>query len=78
MEQAWEDPIIAELQRTRDEILAEFGGDFEAYLDYLDAVEVENRKRGVRYATPTHRSEPSRSVTAPKHEPHHGDPDNGR
>lgn len=48
----WEDPILAELERTREEILARFGGDFEAYLDYLETLEAENRKRGLRYAVP--------------------------
>jgi hypothetical protein len=48
----WEDAILAELERTREEILAEFGGDFNAYLDYLDTREAENRKRGLRYAVP--------------------------
>ena len=47
-----EDPILAELEEIRAEILAEFDGDFEAYLDYLDTVEAENRKRGVPYAVP--------------------------
>ena len=48
----YEDPILAELERTREKILAEFGGDFEAFLDYLDTREAENRKRGLRYAIP--------------------------
>lgn len=47
-----EDPILAELDKIRAEILAEFDGDFDAYLDHLDMVEAENRKRGVRYAVP--------------------------
>lgn len=47
-----EDPIVAELYKHRAEILAEFGGDFDAYLDYLASLEAENRKRGLRYADP--------------------------
>jgi hypothetical protein len=48
----WEDPILAELEQTRAEILAEFGGDFDAYLEYLGTREAENRRRGLRYAVP--------------------------
>lgn len=48
----WEDPVLAELKRTREAILAKFGGTFEDYLDYLETLEVENRKRGLRYAVP--------------------------
>lgn len=47
-----EDPIMAELEQTRREILAEFGGDFNAYLDYLQTLEFANRARGLRYGVP--------------------------
>lgn len=53
----WEDPIVAELEQIRSEILAEFGGDFDAYLDYLASLEAENRKRGLRYADPRVKSD---------------------
>lgn len=45
----WEDPIVAEVHQARREIMAEFDNDVEAYFRYIQAVEEENRKRGVRY-----------------------------
>lgn len=59
-----DDPIMAELERTREEILARFNGDFEAYLDYLDTLEAENRKRGLRYGSPRSANEVARSDAA--------------
>jgi hypothetical protein len=53
-----DDPIIAELDEVRAEILAEFGGDFDAYLDYLASLEAENRERGLRYADPRSKKMP--------------------
>ena len=41
----WEDPIVAEVHRTRAEILAEFGGDFGKYIDYLRKREQEHPER---------------------------------
>lgn len=45
-----EDPIIAELDQIRADILVEFGGDFDAYIDHLQALAAENRKRGLPYS----------------------------
>jgi hypothetical protein len=45
----WEDPIVAEVHRIRRKILAEFDGDFGAYFKYIQSLEEENRRRGVKY-----------------------------
>ena len=44
----WEDPIVAEIHRIREEILAEFDGDFDAYFKYVQGIEEENRRRGLK------------------------------
>lgn len=41
-----EDPIVAEIHRTRHEIFARFGNDMDAYLHYTRLREEEQRKRG--------------------------------
>jgi hypothetical protein len=46
----WEDPIVAEVRRTRQEIFARFNYDLEAYFEHLRAAEAEDRKRGIRYS----------------------------
>lgn len=48
----WEDPIVKEVHETRARILARFGGDFHAYVNYIKALEAEDKKRGVVYASP--------------------------
>ena len=48
----WEDPIVKEVHETRARILARFGGDFHAYVKYIQAVQEENKKRGVQYVSP--------------------------
>lgn len=45
-----EDPILAELDQARADILARFDGDFDAYIDYLQALAAENRRRGLPYS----------------------------
>jgi hypothetical protein len=45
----WEDPIVAEVHRIRQAIMAEFDNDLEAYFRYIQRVEEAERKRGVRY-----------------------------
>ena len=52
MDEEWEDPIVKEVHETRVRILARFGGDFHAYVDYIKALEAEDKKRGVVYASP--------------------------
>ena len=47
----WEDPIVAEVHRIRREIMAEFNDDLGAYFRYIQALEEEERKRGVKYAS---------------------------
>lgn len=44
-----EDPIIAELHKVRREIMAEFGGDLQAYVRHIQAIEDAKRKQGVQY-----------------------------
>lgn len=47
----WEDPIVAEVHRIRWEVVAEFNGDLGAYFRYIQALEEEERKRGVKYVS---------------------------
>lgn len=42
----WEDPIVAEVHRVRQEIFARFKGDMKAYLQHIRAGEEEERRRG--------------------------------
>jgi hypothetical protein len=46
----WEDPIVAEVRKARQEIFARFNYDLDAYFEHLQAAEAEERKRGVRYS----------------------------
>lgn len=46
-----EDPIVAEIHRIRQQIMARFNGDLEAYVAYLRSREGENRRYGFRYAS---------------------------
>lgn len=48
----WEDPIVKEVHETRARILARFGGDFHAYVKYIEGIQTEKKKRGVQYASP--------------------------
>ncbi len=41
-----EDPILAELHQIRQEILAEFDGDLDAYYRHLKEIEEGERQRG--------------------------------
>lgn len=56
----WEDPIVAEVHKIRQELLARFDGDVDAYFQYIRGIEAEKRRRGVRY------------VEAPLHDPNLG------
>jgi hypothetical protein len=47
-----EDPIVAEVRRAREEILAGFGYDVEAYAADVIARQEEDKKRGMTYAPP--------------------------
>jgi hypothetical protein len=47
----WEDPIVKEVHQTRARILDRFGGDFDAYLRYLQALEAEEKERGIPYVS---------------------------
>jgi len=48
----WEDPIVAEVRRTREKILAGFDYDLRAYAAHIIAVQDAEKKRGVKYASP--------------------------
>lgn len=45
----WDDPIVAEVRKVRQEIFARFNYDLDAYFEHLKTVEEEDRKRGARY-----------------------------
>lgn len=51
----WEDPIVKDVHETRARILARFGGDFQAYVKYIEERQAEKKKRGVQYASRTRR-----------------------
>jgi hypothetical protein len=59
----WEDPIVAEVRKAREEIRAEFSHDLYAYAAHLQALEKQARKRVC--ATPN----------APLTQPHWTQPD---
>jgi hypothetical protein len=42
----WEDPIVAEVHRTRRMIMKEFNNDFDAYFQHLRELEKEAEARG--------------------------------
>ena len=42
----WEDPIVADIHRTRRKIYERFNGDMAAYMDYLGEMTEEERRRG--------------------------------
>lgn len=46
-----EDPIVAEVHRIRQEIMAEFNDDLEAYVAYLQTRRESDRRRGFREAS---------------------------
>jgi hypothetical protein len=52
----WEDPIVAEVHKAREQILARFDYDLAAYGEHLKKVEAENRARGIKYVDPPVRS----------------------
>jgi hypothetical protein len=54
----WEDPIVAEVRKTREQILAKFDYDLGAYFEHLKSVGAENRARGVKYVQPAPRNIP--------------------
>ena len=49
----WEDPIVAEVRRVRQEIFARFNYDVDVYFEHLKTVEEEDRQRGARYTEGT-------------------------
>jgi len=45
------DPIVAEVRKNREALLAEFGGDVEKLSAYLKSKRSERKAAGVRYVT---------------------------
>jgi hypothetical protein len=52
----WEDPIVAEVRRTREKILAEFNYDIDAYAAHIMAIQDKKKKHGFKYASPPGRT----------------------
>jgi hypothetical protein len=46
-----EDPVVAEVHRVRQQIMAEFNDDLEAYVAYLQTRRESDRQRGFREAS---------------------------
>jgi hypothetical protein len=44
-----EDPIVADVRKTRQEIFARYNYDLDAYFEHLKASAEENRRRGAHY-----------------------------
>jgi len=49
------DPIVAEVRRNREELLAEFDGDTKKLADYLASKRPAREAAGMRYETPEER-----------------------
>jgi hypothetical protein len=61
----WEDPIVAEVRKARQEIFARFNYDLDAYFEHLKTIEKDDRKLGARYANrPLARKHPPRPDAA--------------
>lgn len=62
----WEDPIVAEVRRAREQILARFEHDIGAYTAHIIAIQEEKKRRGFQYASPRARR-PEGSTQPPAH-----------
>jgi hypothetical protein len=51
MNEKFYDPIVAEVRKNREELLAEFGGDTKKLTEYLAAKRPAREAAGVRYET---------------------------
>ena len=51
----WEDPFVAEVRRVREQILAEFDYDIQAYAAHIIAIQEEKKRRGFEYTSPASR-----------------------
>ena len=51
MSDGFYDPIVAEVRRNREELLADFGGDIDKLNEYLESKQPEREAAGVRYVT---------------------------
>lgn len=60
----WEDPIVKEVHEARARILARFDGDFHAYVKYIQALEAEEKARGIPYVPGPHVPRQSRPDAA--------------
>jgi hypothetical protein len=51
MNEKFNDPIVAEVRKNREELLAEFGGDTKKLTAYLESKRPEREAAGFRYVT---------------------------
>ena len=51
MNEKFYDPIVAEVRKNREELLAEFGGDTQKLTAYLESKRPEREAAGFRYVT---------------------------
>ena len=55
MNERFYDPIVAEVRRNREEMLAGFDGDTEKLISYIEIKRHEIEVSGLRYETPEER-----------------------
>ena len=55
MDNVFYDPIVAEVRKNREELLADFGGDMKKLDEYIEAKRVIRKAAGVRYETEAER-----------------------
>ena len=63
----WEDPIVAEIRKIRDEHAAKFNYDVAAIFEDIRRQEKESGRQYVTY--PSRRPEPAAKTSAPKAKP---------
>jgi len=62
----WEDPIVAEVHRTREKLFAKFNYDLDAFFADLQKRQLEHGDRLVSRIGPVARPDESRPVTSPR------------
>ena len=55
MDNVFYDPIVAEVRKNREELLADFDGDMKKLDEYIEAKRVIRKAVGVRYETEAER-----------------------
>jgi hypothetical protein len=51
MDNVFFDPIVAEVRRNREELLADFGGDIKKLDEHIESKRAMRKAAGVRYET---------------------------